>query len=444
MYPKLTNEPDATATIAAIASGAMSASEACEAAIARIEATDGAINAVVIRDFDRARAAAAALTTVGPQHGEPLFGLPMTVKESFDVAGLPTSWGIPDHAGNIATRDAVVVQRLKAAGAVILGKTNVPPMLADWQADNPIHGRTHNPHDRARTPGGSSGGAAAALASGMVAAEFGSDIGGSIRVPAHFSGVWGHKPTWGVISSKGQELPGTSGHEIALGVVGPLARSAEDLALLFEVTANASLPINPKPVEAARFLYLADHPLCPVSCAVREPIEAAVAKIEKAGGSVSRSSPLLPDLAAQFPQYMRMLQVALFRGAPGPEGQVASAADWFRSLDDQSHAQAAWAALFGEFDFVLMAPAAITAFLHDEREMTARTWDIDGHTAGAEAVLAYAGAVTFPGLPATVLPVGAAHGPDAHLPVGMQVIGAARADRDCIAMAGQIGRLLHG
>ena len=439
MYPKLTDQPDATATIAAIASGALSPSEACDAAIARIEAQDGAINAVVIRDFDRARAAAAALTTAGPQPGQRLYGLPMTVKESFDVAGLPTSWGIADHAGNIATRDAVVVQRLKAAGAVILGKTNVPPFLADWQADNPVHGRTVNPHDASRSPGGSSGGAAAALASGMVAAEFGSDIGGSIRVPSHFSGVWGHKPTWGVVTSKGQEFPGTSGHELALAVVGPLARSAEDLALLFEVTVDAPLSANPQSIAAARFLYVADHPLCPVSSAVRAPIEAAVAAIEAAGGAVARSSSRMPDLAAQFPQYMRMLQVALFRGAPGPEGQVATAAQWFQMLDDQHHAQAAWAALFEAFDFVLMAPAAIPAFPHDEREMTARIWNIDGHSAGAEAVLAYAGAVTFPGLPSTVLPVGAA----GHLPVGMQVIGPQRADRDCIAMAGAIGRLLH-
>ena len=439
MYPKLTDQPDATATIAAIASGALSPSEACDAAIARIEAQDGAINAVVIRDFDRARAAAAALTTAGPQPGQRLYGLPMTVKESFDVAGLPTSWGIADHAGNIATRDAVVVQRLRAAGAVILGKTNVPPFLADWQADNPVHGRTVNPHDASRSPGGSSGGAAAALASGMVAAEFGSDIGGSIRVPSHFSGVWGHKPTWGVVTSKGQEFPGTSGHELALAVVGPLARSAEDLALLFEVTVDAPLSANPQSIAAARFLYVADHPLCPVSSAVRAPIEAAVAAIEAAGGAVARSSSRMPDLAAQFRQYMRMLQVALFRGAPGPEGQVATAAQWFQMLDDQHHAQAAWAALFEAFDFVLMAPAAIPAFPHDEREMTARIWNIDGHSAGAEAVLAYAGAVTFPGLPSTVLPVGAA----GHLPVGMQVIGPQRADRDCIAMAGAIGRLLH-
>ena len=439
MYPKLTDQPDATATIAAIVAGKLTPTDACEAAIARIEAQDGAINAVVIRDFDRARAAAAGLTAKGPQPGQRLYGLPMTVKESFDVAGLPTSWGIADHAGNVATRDAVVVSRLKAAGAVILGKTNVPPFLADWQADNPIHGRTNNPHDASRSPGGSSGGAAAALASGMVAAEYGSDIGGSIRIPAHFSGVWGHKPTWGVISSKGQEFPGTSGHEIALGVVGPLARSAEDLALLFDVAANAPMPANPRPIAGARFLHIADHPLCRVSSAVRGPIEAAVAAIEAAGGGVKRSSPLLPDLAAQFPQYIRMLQVALSGGAPGPKGQVATAAQWFRMLDDQHHAQAAWAALFEAFDFVLMAPAAIAAFPHDEREVAERTWDIDGNAAGAVAVLAYAGAVTFPGLPSTVLPVGAA----GHLPIGMQVIGPHRADRDCIAMAGQIGRLLH-
>ena len=444
MYPKLTDQPDATATIAAIAAGNLTPTDACEAAIARIEAHDGAINAVVIRDFDRARAAAADLTAKGAQPGQRLYGLPMTVKESFDVAGLPTSWGIADHAGNVATRDAVVVSRLKAAGAVILGKTNVPPFLADWQTDNPIHGRTDNPHDASRSPGGSSGGAAAALASGMVAAEYGSDIGGSIRIPAHFSGVWGHKPTWGVVSPKGQEMPGTDGADTALAVVGPLARSAEDLALLLEVTLDVALPLSAKPLAQARFLYLDRHPLCPVDDAMRGALDGAAAAIEAAGARVDRSSPHTPDLAAHFPPYLKMMQIALFRGAPGPQGQVATAAQWFDLLDAQHHAKRAWAALFAHYDFVLMAPAAIPAFAHDGRGVEARIWDVAGEPHGAaEAVLAYAGAVTFPELPATCLPVGSAQGLDAQLPVGMQVIGPARADRDCIAMAGQIGRLLH-
>ncbi len=439
MYPRLTDEPNASQTIAAIRGGKLTPVEATEAAIGRIEEADGPINAVVVRDFDRARAAAKALQQAGPRDGQPLFALPMTVKESFDVAGLPTTWGMADHAGHIAAKDAVVVERLKAAGAVILGKTNIPPSLADWQAANPVYGRTNNPHDPTRSPGGSSGGSGAALASGMVAAEYGSDIGGSIRIPAHFSGVWGHKTTWGVVTSKGQEFPGSDGHEIPLGVVGPLARSAEDLALLLEVTLNDPLRLTAKPVSAARLLYLERHPLCPVDPAVRAPIEAAVAEIEKEGGIVDRASDLLPDLAHLHEAYMRMLQIAMSRGAPGPEGQVATAAQWFDLLDAQHHAQRAWAALFARYDFVLMAPAALPAFPHDERPMPERVWEIDGQGCGPEAVLAYAGIAVFAELPATVLPVGAA----GHLPTGMQVIGPRRGDRDCIAMAGAIGALIH-
>ena len=438
MFRKLTGEPGTIEVAALIRSGALSPVAATNAAIGRIEALDGPINAVVVRDFERARAAAQALQDAGSQPDQPLFGVPMTVKESFDVAGLPTCWGLSEHSGAIAKTDSVVVQRLKRAGAVILGKTNVPPSLADWQATNPVYGRTVNPHDPARTPGGSSGGSAAALATGMVAAEYGSDIGGSIRIPAHFSGVWGHKTTWSVVTSKGQEFPGTDGHEVALGVVGPLARSGEDLALLLEVTLDRPLTLVAKPIAQARYFYLERHPLCPVADEVRAPIERAVAAIEAAGATVDRHSNLVPDLAVLHAQYMRMLQVAMMRGAPGPDGQVASAAQWFDMLDAQHHAQRAWAALFAHYDFVLAAPAALPAFPHDEREMPARVWDVAGEPHGAEAVLAYAGMAVFAGLPATVLPVGAA----GHLPVGLQVIGDRFADRDCIAMATKIGALL--
>ena len=436
MIPRLTNEPGAIEVAAQIRSGALTPLEATDAAIARIEALDGPINAVVIRDFERARETARAMTA--PGENQLLFGVPMTVKESFDIAGLPTCWGLAEHSEKVAQTDAIVVQRLKRAGAVILGKTNVPPMLADWQATNPVYGRTVNPHDPARTPGGSSGGSAAALAAGMVAAEYGSDIGGSIRIPAHFCGVWGHKTTWGVVTAKGQEFPGTDGHEVALGVVGPLARSGEDLALLLEVTLDRPLALAAKPIAQSRFLYLDRHPLCPVSDKVRGPIEATVEAIEMAGGTVDRRSDYLPDLAALHGQYMRMLQVGLMRGAPGPDGQVATAAQWFDMLDAQHHAQRAWAALLEQYDFVLAAPAALPAFPHDERAMPDRVWDVAGEPHGAEAVLAYAGMAVFAGLPATVLPVGTA----GHLPVGLQVIGDRFTDRDCIAMATAIGALL--
>src|SRR5689334_4264689 len=167
----------------------ISASEVVEHTIARIAALDQKLNAVVVRDFERAREAAkAADAALARGERRPLLGVPMTVKEAFNVAGLPTTWGIASAKGNIVKDDALTVARLKAAGAIILGKTNVPVMLTDWQSYNDVYGQTNNPWDVTRSPGGSSGGSAAALAAGFVPLELGSDIGGSLRAPAHFCG----------------------------------------------------------------------------------------------------------------------------------------------------------------------------------------------------------------------------------------------------------------
>src|ERR1700704_3850718 len=200
--------------------------------LARVEKYDGALNAVVVRDFERARtrARAADRALARRQVWGPLHGVPMTIKESYDVAGLPTTWGVPAYAKNIATKNAVAVDRLLGAGAVLFGKTNVPLYLADWQSYNAIYGTTNNPWDVARAPGGSSGGSAAALAAGLTGLEAGSDIGSSIRNPAHFCGVWGHKPTYGICPPAGQALPGNVAPS-DISVIGPMARSAADLAL---------------------------------------------------------------------------------------------------------------------------------------------------------------------------------------------------------------------
>jgi len=225
---------------AALTAKKVSSVELTQDAIGRIERHDGKINAICVRDFDRALdAARAADAALGRGERKPLLGLPMTVKESFNVAGLPTTWGIPAFKDWRPTEDAVPVQRLKAAGAVIIGKTNVPVALADWQTTNPIYGTTNNPYDKERTPGGSSGGAAAAVAAGLTALEMGSDIGGSIRNPAHYCGVYGHKPSWGIVPDRGHlpPPPGTLA-STDIGVVGPIARSAEDLALALEIVAG--------------------------------------------------------------------------------------------------------------------------------------------------------------------------------------------------------------
>src|SRR5436190_602084 len=196
--------------VEALANRDVSALELTDDAIARIEARDGKINAVVVRDFDRARETArAADAALARGERRPLLGLPMTAKESHEIAGLPSTWGSPAFSGWVAQRDAVAIARLKDAGAVILGKTNVPPFLADWQSNNPVYGRTNNPWDLGRSPGGSSGGSAAALAAGMTPLEIGSDIGGSIRVPAALCGVYGHKPSYGLVPLRGHAPPGT-------------------------------------------------------------------------------------------------------------------------------------------------------------------------------------------------------------------------------------------
>ena len=260
-----------------------SAVELTDRVIARIESLDPRLNAVVVRDFERARDAAKA-ADVALARGErrPLLGIPMTFKESFNIAGLPTTWGEPQFKDFVPKEDALVVSRAKRAGAVILGKTNVPLALRDWQSYNDIYGTTNNPWDLKRTPGGSSGGSAAALAAGFGALSFGSDIGGSLRVPAHFCGIYAHKPSLGLVPIADRRA-GTPAFPRAddLLVVGPLARSAADLALAIDVAAGpdeeregAGYALSLPPprhgrLERYRVLVIDDHPLVPSSAAVR-------------------------------------------------------------------------------------------------------------------------------------------------------------------------------
>ena len=427
-------ERSALETAAAIRSGETTALLECEAAIARIEARDGPINAVVVRDFDRARHQASEMDRrLAAGDTAPLLGVPMTIKESYDVAGLPTTWGFEAHRHHIAAKDAVAVQRLKAAGAVLVGKTNVPVGLADLQTVNPIHGRTNHPLNPARVPGGSSGGAAAALASGMVPLEFGSDIGGSIRVPAHFCGVWGHKPTYGVLSPEGHFYPGTDGAPVILSVIGPLARDGADLALAFDIVADVPQPRSTiTGVGNLRILLLTEHPLARVEPAIVAAIENAAAKLEAAGALVSRSSDLLPDLARQHGDYMRMLAIAMARGLAPEGGAPATLIQWFDMLDDQARNTRAWAGLFEAFDVVFAPALGCAAFAHDDTELRQRQQMIDGEQTLFGMQFAWPGLATYPGLPSTSVPIGTtADG----LPIGMQVIAAPNRDHNAIAAA---------
>jgi amidase len=233
----------ATELVAALQARQLSAVELTDATIARVKSHDAEVNAVVVRDFERAKVAAAqADAALARGDRRPLLGLPITVKEAFNVAGLPTTWGIPGTENVPVHHDAVAVSRLKNAGAIVIGKTNVPTQLADWQTFNPIYGTTTNPWNPARTPGGSSGGSAACLAAGFVSLELGTDLSGSLRVPAHCCGVFAHKPSYGLVPMRGCSPPGVPmlsiSADIDLAVAGPMARSAADLALGLDVLAG--------------------------------------------------------------------------------------------------------------------------------------------------------------------------------------------------------------
>ena len=437
---------------AAIAAGRVSAREACDAAIARIERIDVAINAVVVRDFERARSQAdAADAALARGERRPLLGVPMTVKESYDVAGLPTTWGLPPFRENRPGEDAVAVARLKQAGAVILGKTNVPPALGDWQSTNAIYGRTVHPRDPSRGPGGSSGGAAAALATGMVPLELGSDLGGSIRVPAHLCGVFGHKPSLGLVPARGHGFPGTDGAPSDLAVCGPLARSAEDLDLALGIVAGPfsddatgyrlALPAPLAQLAGCRILALDEHPSARTASVIRAAVERTCAAAENAGARIERATPLLPDLAAAHATYAAMLQTVTSRGAPSASG-VISAHEWLNLLDQRARLRRRWRALFEHFDVVLAPAFGVVAFPHVDHPQQADTpLMIDGIGTKYGDQLAWPGVATLPGLPATVAPIDET--PEG-LPIGLQVIGPFLQDRRTIHVAGSLHALTRG
>jgi amidase len=429
----------------ALADRQVSALELFEEAVRTIEAKDGAINAVVVRDFDRAcEAAKAADAALARGESRPLLGVPMTVKESNHILGLPTTWGHGPFKGWMPGFEGPPVTRFRDAGAVILGKTNVPPWLGDWQSDNPIYGRTNNPRDLSRSPGGSSGGGAAALAAGMIPLECGSDIGGSIRVPAHLCGVFGHKPTVKLVPAGGHVPPPLteSGPPQDLSVVGPLARTASDLELALNIIAGpagddakAYRLALPAPRHARlgdyRVLVITDHPLCETDNEVKAVVEAAAEQMRHAGAQVEHASDLLPDLAQAHLNYQSMLMTSMSRGRPGAEPIDAHA--WMDLMVAQHSLRRQWATLFERFDVVLTPPFGVAAFPHDNQDdWSKRRLTINGHETPYGQQTSWPGVATYPGLPATVAPLGKTAG---GLPVGVQIIGPFLEDLTPIAVA---------
>jgi amidase len=464
----------------ALAARKVSARELTDAAIARIEALDGKINAVVVRDFARARAAAdAADAALKRGDKRPLLGLPMTVKEQFNIAGLPTTWGHLKYKDWRPPADALVIRRLKAAGAIILGKTNTPVDMADWQSYNEVYGPTDNPWDLTRTPGGSSGGSAAALAAGYVPLEFGSDIFGSLRCPAHFCGVFSHKPSLDLVPLRGSGPPGTPAIPIRgdLAVIGPMARSAADLALLLSLTAGpdeladgigyklALPPPRHQKLADFRVLVIDRHPLCPTAASVSRALDGLAERLAKSVATVLRGSPRLPDLAftsrlyaellfafygADVPPAARDGIAAAVRALPADDqsftaaqlrGLVMSHPDWVHAGYVRTGLRARWQALFQDIDVLLCPPMPTTAFPHDHSPRRGRQITIDAKQVPYADLGVWAGIATLNGLPATTMPIG--H--DEHgLPIGVQIIGGFLDDSTTLKFAELIEREFGG
>ncbi len=433
--------------------------------IARTERLDPRLNAVVVRDFERARGRARRLDQAGRAEG-PLFGVPMTVKESFDLAGLPSTWGYENRKAGQAETDALAVRRLEAAGAVVFGKTNVPVGLADWQSYNPAYGTTNNPWHPGHTPGGSSGGGAAACAAGFSALELGSDIGGSIRVPAHYCGLFGLKPSWGLCSPRGQSMVNAAAMT-DISVIGPLARSARDLELALDAI------LGPDPTEATHGYALPGPRMnrlseCRIAVWAEQPGQATDAEtvvlienlarhLEREGAEVSRTARPDCDPVEAFRLYVTLLDAALSARAPeeilarkraekarlaaddfSTDALFVRAVDlghreWLRLNERRQQMRRLWGDFFKRWD-VLLCPVIATAALPHMQE--GETWERSLVVNGRE--IAYNDMLFWPGitcafhLPASVAPIGLS---GSGLPIGVQIAGPMGGDRTTIRMA---------
>ena len=452
--------------------------ELLETYLARVERYNPALNAVIATDLDgaRKRARAADRALARKAIWGPLHGVPMTIKESYDVVGLPTTWGVPELKDNYPARNALAVDRFLGAGVVLFGKTNVPLYLADWQSFNAIHGTANNPWDVTRTPGGSSGGAAAALAAGLTGIEAGSDIGASIRNPAHYCGVYGHKPTYGIAPPRGQALPGRLAPS-DISVIGPMGRSAEDLELGLAAMAGPdeidgagwrlALPApRRKALRQYKVAVMLTDPNSEVDAEVQGRLQTLADFLAKQRVTVSdRARPDVDTAEAQrvyiqllraatsgrqtAEEFERNLEIAR-RLPPGDESYYARIArantmshrDWLAANEARHRMRWKWAEFFKEYDLLLCPAAASAAFPHDQQgERHERTIEVNGHRVPTTDQLFWAGFSGLAYLPSTVAPAGFT---PAGLPVGVQIVGPQYGDRACIHFARLLEREYQG
>ncbi len=433
---------------AAIAGRELGARELTQAVIDRIERLDGHVNAVITRDFEAAleRATVADEEISAGRRRGPLHGVPITVKDALQTAGLRSTGGAVELRDSVPDVDAPVVQAVREAGANIIGKTNLPRWSGDIQSFNEMFGTTNNPWDLSRVPGGSSGGAAAAVAMGFTSFEIGTDIGGSIRFPASFNGIWGHKPSFGVVPSTGyldHALGGTT--EADVNVIGPLARSRDDLELLLGLLARARPPwiaqLPPAPLDLSDLRVAAwlDDDFCRVDSEVLQVTERVVDALEASGVAVDRTSRPDVDFAEAFELGLWLVGCAISQAGEdeGPGHRV-----WLDRHRRREEIRAAWAAWFEGVDAVIMPVGFVPPFPHSqEGNFYTRTLEANGEQRGYHEIVRWTILTGMAYLPATVPPLGTT---DSGLPIGCQIVGPYGSDLTTIALAGHVGDLMGG
>jgi amidase len=478
--PSEIGQRSASELLRALRAREISSRELLEHYLSRIERENDRLRAVVTLDAERARQRADACDAARAR-GEalgPLHGLPISVKDCFETAGLRTTCGSPRLADHVPATDAVAVARLAQAGAIVFAKTNTPALAMDWQTHNSLFGTTCNPWDETRTPGGSSGGSAAAIAAGFTGLELGSDVGGSIRVPSGWCGVFGHKPSWGIVPERGH-IPGWPGalREDDINVVGPIARSAADLELALGVLAGP-LPDRarawrlelPPPRHARlrdfRVAAWLDDPAAPVDPAVRERLEAAVAALRAEGVAVDeRARPgfTLEEAVAVYGRLMLPMSVSTLgdvefaalckaADAASPDARdemtrflresTSRHRDWLGAHEQRERQRALWADFFRRFDVLLCPTASVVALRHDHSEpMLLRKLEVGGTTRPYTDLFGWTGSIGGALLPASVAPAGRTRG---GLPVGVQIVAPYLEDRTALAFAAHLEALLGG
>jgi amidase len=443
---------------AAVRSKEISARELLELYLDRIERLDrGRVNAVVTLDVDRARDAAASADetlargdVVGPLHG-----LPVTIKDAIETEGIRSTGGAVELADHVPAADAPAVARLKAAGAIVFGKTNLPRWCGDSQAFNELFGTTNNPWSLSHVPGGSSGGSAAALAAGCTGAELGTDIGGSVRAPAHCCGVYALKPSYGVVPNLGYlDHVGGGTTRTDINVFGPMARSAADLDLLMSVLAGPSpddavawrveLPESTvRSLTGLRVATWLDDEACPVDAEYLAMLRGAADALADAGAQVEDAHPEV-DFRAQIDVYMRLIAAAVSPSFPDDAADRISGSHltWLRHDEQRAALRKTWAEWFERYD-VLLAPVWSTPpFVHDQvGDMTQHFVMVNGEQRSHLEISHWLMLVNLTNQPSAVVPIGRTA---AGLPVGMQIVAPYLHDRRAIRVAGLVSQTFGG